>query len=918
MTITKEEFEATCQAKLVEMNLDTLIYKKRLSWEMGEIVAKSKLDYFWTLYTTKTRYPINQNNLLVCKLLGICKDYKIEQEPNCEYGEYPDIDIDYLGVVRDYLKTDWAKRTFGAEYVCNIGNYTTFKIKSALIDMARVHGESREEIQKLTKNLDDKDDEGKAITWDAAMKLYPDLKKYCEEHPAVADAAKRLLHRNRGMGVHAGGLIIANIPLSDMVPLVKRKDNPQASAWVEGLNGQDLGPVGLVKFDLLVISNLLQIAKACKLIKERHGLTGICNLPGQGDWTDVKAWRDDPVALAMADKGDLKGIFQFDKDTVRGMARRGGVTRFEDLVAYTSLNRPGPLGMNMDKRYIERKRGREPFTLHPLVRPILEKTYGVLTYQEQIMRMLNVVGEIPLKDCELVRKAISKKKVEGFIKYKEMFITNGAKNLGISEASVSNLWDQIEAFAEYGFNLSHAVAYTYISGRLLWLKAHYPHEFYTAILSCETLAEKMKEYKTEAFVHKVNMRHLDINKSKLTFDLVGDEIYFGMSNIKGIGEEPAKRILAGQPYKGFEDFLHRFGTDANVLKPLIGLRCFKEADPVTLWKFVEFFKDRMKKHEDKKKRQSAAAVRYQEQFEELTGTTVQLETMLQPNSDTNPFDNEEWRSQFDITVEVDVEKEVECGPNDGGEARWEIDSVRLEGTDEYIDKDVKKYYKMGTVKKKTNKWKAIVTLWNRYQKSVKAVDVGAFSVPKFSDFNPAEWDVDSAIVKELRNPVACEEKFYGFAWVHDLEKSPDYRGGFTFEQFRSNPDLSTAPVELKVLKVTEKESKKKTKFWQVECQDAMNEAARFNVWEDDWERWGPEFKKDNLLRVRLMPPSGGFPTYTFDSPPRHQRWKIPKNKDEDYRVVVMRPGQPQEDNVLTHEEALDQFDQCIMNGKQDE
>jgi DNA polymerase-3 subunit alpha len=204
------------------------------------------------------------------------------------------------------------------------------------------------------------------------------------------------------MGVHAGGLIIAKSPLHELVPLVKRKDNPSSQCVGGGLHGQDLGPMGLVKFDLLVINNLLQIAKACQLIKRRHGLQGIANAPGQGDFTDVERWRNDAKALEMADRGDLKCIFQFDSEGIRALARSGGVTRFEDLVAYTALYRPGPLGMQMDKRYVERKRGREPFVLHPLLHPILHSTYGVLTYQEQIMRILNIVGEIPLKDCELV------------------------------------------------------------------------------------------------------------------------------------------------------------------------------------------------------------------------------------------------------------------------------------------------------------------------------------------------------------------------------------------------------------------------------------------------------------------------------------------------------------------------------------
>lgn len=427
-------------------------YQKRLKWELEEIKAKEKENYFLNLYEKKIKYPTNQNNLMVCWLLNICKDYTIEEEPKCEYGEYPDIDTDYIPVVRSYLKEVWAAKTFGENYVCNIGNYTTFGIKSALTDMVRVHGESREEIQALTKNIEPKDDEGKAISWDAAMRLYPDLQEYCKNHPDIADAAKKLLNRNRGSGVHAGGLIIANCELRDFVPLIKRKDDPQASAWVEGLHGKDLQPMGLVKFDLLVISNLLQIARCCEMVKKRHNLNGICALEGQPDWSDVPKWRNDEKALKMANSGDLKCIFQFNKETVRAMARSGGVDRFEDLVAYTSLNRPGPLQTFMDKRYIERKKGREKYDLHPLIKPILGKTYGVQIFQEQVMKILNVVGNIPLKDCELVRKAISAKKAEGFMKYKAQFVKNGAVNLGKPESELEEFWSQIEAWSEYGFN----------------------------------------------------------------------------------------------------------------------------------------------------------------------------------------------------------------------------------------------------------------------------------------------------------------------------------------------------------------------------------------------------------------------------------------------------------------------------------
>jgi hypothetical protein len=319
-------------------------YQKRYKWEFDEILGKEKYQYFFDLYKTKARYPQNQNNLLVCKLLGIVPDFDIDKEPAYVFtGDLPDIDIDYLPAVRDYLKNTWASKTFGEEYVCNIGNYTTFGLKSALIDMARVHDESREEIMAITKNLEAKDDEGNPMTWDAALRLHPELKEYADKYPQIADAARRLVNRNRGMGVHAAGLIVSSIPLHDLVPLVKRKDTPQASAWVEGLHGQDLQPVGLVKFDLLVISNLLQIARCCELVKNRRGLKGICNRPNEPDWTDVDQWRNDPEALSMANAGDLKCIFQFDSEGMRGLIRSGGVDRFEDLVAYSALFRPGCL-----------------------------------------------------------------------------------------------------------------------------------------------------------------------------------------------------------------------------------------------------------------------------------------------------------------------------------------------------------------------------------------------------------------------------------------------------------------------------------------------------------------------------------------------------------------------------------------------
>jgi DNA polymerase III alpha subunit len=995
--------------------------------------------------------------------LGIVPDFDIGRDPASVFtGDLPDIDIDYIPVVREYLKNRWAIETFGSQHVCNIGSYTTFGIKSALIDMARVHEAPRDEVMQITKNLEDKDEEGKPLTWDSALRMHEELKAYVVKYPDVAEAAKKILNRNRAMGVHAGGLIIASIPLHDMVPLVKRKDNPQASAWTEGLNGQELGPVGLVKFDLLVISNLLQIARCCEMVKKRHGLKGVCNRPDGPDWSDVEAWRDDPKAIEMANHGDLKCIFQFDSEGMRALVKSGGVDGFEDLVAYSALFRPGCLASGMTKLYVDRKRGRDKYDIHPLMKPYLQNTYGIMVYQEQIMQILHAVGEIPLKDCEAVRKAISKKKIEQFIKYKEQFVLNGQRRLGCDAVELEKLWGQIESWAGYGFNRcltktnqlydyvrqgyvsigdlfiefqseikplvsldsfvdrniakdqlvdvfetgekevfeieldngiklqstldhkfmcsdgdyhtvqkilyqdleiicedfsakslvktcriksikplgkqqtynltmsssqhnyavfgtepgkfvisrnSHAVAYTYISAWLLYLKSHYPEEFYTAILSCETLSDKIKDVKMEAKIHGVEMHRLDINKSSINFELIGNMIYFGFSNVKGVGEEPARRIVAGQPYRSFEEFLVRFGTDASVLKPIIALRCFRDRDPVTLWKFTEHFKDKLKKLDDKRKRLAASLERYEEELVALIpGVTFKLSDL----SGANPFDNDEYRLRYDKDEVLQVEKTVPCDPAEPGSFPvTETESFEVDGADAIVEREVQKHYKKIRVDRKFNKWKNLKKLWQKRISTLQSFEQMAMQqAPKLVDFNPDDRTISAEILRELRDPVACEVKYYGFTWIHELERSPDYHGDLTFASLKSQIDPTVSPVEIQVKKCSEMKSKKGNTYRLVMAEDATGSEQRINVWPDDYERFKSEFEVGNLLRLRLQPPSGGFNTFLLESN-QQGKWRGTqryKHKEDDPRVIPMRPGVREDEKFMTDEEVLRQFD----------
>ena len=448
-----------CIINMQSKNLIDNVFKERLKKEIQEIDSQAEHDYFLELFDKKTKFSENENNLFVSYLLGLCDDFDIEKNPIWVQGEFPDIDVDYLPIIQDYLRNEFCPKAFGRENVVNIGNYGTFGMKSALLDMARVHGADRTEIQTITKNLQDKDEEGNVLTWEKAVEITPELNEYCKKYPEVTEAARKLIDRNRNRGKHAGGTVISSVKIDDFVPIMIDTDGNPVSGWTEGLHDQDLQPVGLIKFDVLSIKDLLRISGCCKLIKDRNPkINSISASEGKSDWSDT-AYLNDSKSINLANEAKTRGIFQFDGEGMRNLVKSGGVDSFDDLVAYTALFRPGPLNCGMHERYIQRKKGREPWheDVPDCIRDILGKTHGVLCYQEQVMQVLNIVGDIPLIHCEKIRKAISKKKTNEFLKYKEMFLINGSKKTGWpidsdDKRNIRFLWDQLESFASYGFN----------------------------------------------------------------------------------------------------------------------------------------------------------------------------------------------------------------------------------------------------------------------------------------------------------------------------------------------------------------------------------------------------------------------------------------------------------------------------------
>jgi DNA polymerase III alpha subunit len=414
---------------------------------------------------------------------------------------------------------------------------------------------------------------------------------------------------------------------------------------------------------------------------------------------------------------------------------------------------------------------------------------------------------------------------------------------------------------------SHAVAYSYLSSRLLYLKTHYPLEFFTAILSCESDEDKVKEYKTEAQRFGINVNRIDLNKSKERFSIYNNSIYIGFANIKGIGDEPAARIVAQQPYNGFEDFLSRFGTDAKVIKPLLALRCFNEASPVTLFEFAEYFKTQNKKREDRDKRNIAARDKI---VDELLYLVVQAKALENPCEDQIA----EWRRQSAAHLEQSLQWSEEES----------IDNLNI-WLEDCLDRFDKKVWQkiLGKYKKNIN------TIKNK-QTEDKPISLKSFE---------PTGKIDEKLAALLRSPVErAEEEFYGFGWIHPLELCPECEGR-TFSEFKKKIEVEDTAVYLMEVRVVERPKQMKSKtdkiYYTFKVEDSEWQTEGVTIWEEDYKRfekelnfWESDAAKGNLLKIRLGRPKPPFKNYTFDSPPKAVRHlKVPKEKEDDMRMKVI-------------------------------
>lgn len=470
-------------------------------------------------------------------------------------SEAPDIDID-LCKERRYEVIEYVRGKYGAANVAQIGTFGTMAAKAALKDVGRALNIPLARVDQVTKLIPTRLN----ITLDEAIKEEPALKRLGEEDPEIAkllDFARRLEGTARNVGTHAAGVVIADRPLCDMVPLQrlpnKDKDKEVVSTqWEMG----DVEKAGLLKMDFLGLRNLTSLAAAVRLVEQKRGEPlDLLTLP-----------LDDRLTYELLQRGEAKGIFQLDGAGIRDLLVKMKPDRFADLIAILALYRPGPLNGGMVDEYVDVKHGRKEASYqHPVMKEVLEETYGVMVYQEQVMRILNRLGGIELSQAYGCIKAISKKKTEIIAQGRKQFV-DGAVARGLERDRAAKIFELIEFFGGYGFNKSHSTAYALVLFQTAYLKAHYPTEFMAALLSSEMDGAEREKYFVE---HIEDCRRMgievlppNINEGGPAFRVAAEgKIHFGLGAIKGVGFKAIDAIVKARdeagPFSGLDDFFER-------------------------------------------------------------------------------------------------------------------------------------------------------------------------------------------------------------------------------------------------------------------------------------------------------------------------------------------------------------------------
>lgn len=475
-------------------------------------------------------------------------DLLFERFLNPERVNMPDFDVDFCQENR-YKTIEYVQKKYGFDHVAQIITYGKLQAKNVIRDVARVLQMPYAQADRISKMIPP-GVQGKNPTLQESLDQVPELEQMRQEDPQINklfDIGMKLEGLYRQSGMHAAGVVIGDRPLDQLVPLYK---DPKADMPVTQYDMKFVEETGLIKFDFLGLKTLTVIKKAVDWVKKVHKIDlDIDNVP-----------LDDKLTYEMLQRGDTSAVFQFESPGMKDVHKQIKPDRFEDLIAIVSLYRPGP--MDNIPTYIKRKHGEEEITyLHPDLAPILDETYGIMVYQEQVMKIAQALGGYTMGGADKLRKVMGKKMRDEIPKQRKMF-TEGAVAKGIDEGTATKIFDQMEKFASYGFNKSHAAAYSLVSYQTAYLKAHYPVEFMCAVMSLDmTNVDKLLLYKEECKKMGFKVLPPDINKSDADFDVEDGNIRYALAAIKSVGAANMEAIAAERhahgPYKDVSDFIHR-------------------------------------------------------------------------------------------------------------------------------------------------------------------------------------------------------------------------------------------------------------------------------------------------------------------------------------------------------------------------
>lgn len=536
--------------------------KARIDRELEVIEGKGFASYFlinWEFcnWATKNNIPVGARGsgvgTIVGYCLGLCNVDPIkygllfERFMDPERDEMPDIDIDMCQVNRPRL-IEYVRQKYG--HVAQIITFGTMKARAVIRDVCRVKDIPLAQADKLAKLIP----EGLGVTLDKAIEAEPELKEIYDNDQQIHDIieiCKRLEGLVRHSSVHAAGVVIADQDLTDFIPVYKTSGSDDIITQYEG---PMVEKVGLLKMDFLGLKTLSVLELAKKLVKEKHGVD--IDL----EKIDIK----DEKVFQLFTEGRTKGVFQFESGGMADLLMKMKPDRLEDLIAANALYRPGPMTLIPD--YIARKHGQKWSTPHPIMTEVLEETYGIMIYQEQVMQICNRLGDIKLREAYSMIKAISKKKLKIIAAGRETFIAN-CQTKGLTEAQAIEIFDLIEKFAGYGFNKSHSTRYAFIAYQTAYLKKHWPAEFMAALITYENQTDKVVDYIGECKSMGIEVLAPDINESLVSFTPIyvdkedgegkKEVIRFGLGAIKGVGEKAVEKIIEARDQIGkFKSLFH--------------------------------------------------------------------------------------------------------------------------------------------------------------------------------------------------------------------------------------------------------------------------------------------------------------------------------------------------------------------------